>query len=193
MSFSSFKEKSEEKTEKLQTHLPKKITKNRDWEEVEVKLLSVSDFDAVYPVLQKCLFAAEPDEVKEALSKNLSFGAYVDRILVAVGLAWPINFDPETMDFYNSEPNAVFLEDDAVLLQYEGKGLRKLLIEKREEKAKNSGFKYSVTILEVPDTSSGEDINTIFSKRGNKTEKLLLSMGYKFIKQEDRIIAFKQI
>ena len=189
MSFTSFKEKSEQKEEK--TTLPKRITKNRDWEEVEVKQLSVSDFEAVYPVLQKCLFSAEPTEVKEALSKNLSYGGYVDRILVAVGLAWPINFDPDTVEFYDAEPNAVFLEDDAILLQYEGKGLRKLLIEKREERARELGFKYSVTILDLPDTSKEEDINTIFRKRGNKTEKILLSSGYKFIKQEDRIVAYK--
>ncbi|MCP4648022.1 MAG: hypothetical protein GY852_09875, partial [bacterium] len=122
----------------------KKFHSPTDVENVEVKKLDVDDVEEASTVMRKCLFTVTDDEVGGILEKEMSYGGFVDRILVAVALSWGVRFNPESWEFEEGEDNAVFLEDDAILLAYEGRGIRELLIEKREEEGEAMGFKYAV-------------------------------------------------
>ncbi|MEM4272689.1 MAG: hypothetical protein QXH30_03790, partial [Candidatus Bilamarchaeaceae archaeon] len=100
-----------------------------DVERAEIKLLRKEDVGEAGKVMRKCLFSVTDKEIEAIIAKGASYGAFVDRMLVAVALSWAVRFNPETKEFEQGEENAIFLEDDAILLAYEGKGIRELLIE----------------------------------------------------------------
>ncbi len=174
---------------------PKQIKKKKfhspiDVEEVEIKKLEESDVEEATRVMQKCMFTVSEEEISGIVKKKLSYGAFVDRILVGVALSWGVRFNPETREFEEGEENALFLEDDAILLSYEGRGIRELLIEKREEEGGEIGFSYAVAITSQfnPDE---EHVGKVIEQRGNKTEKVLQRRGYKFVKTRNGVVAYK--
>jgi len=184
------------KSEMMETEAGPRETKKKkfhspiDVEEVEIKKLDVDDVEEATRVMRKCMFTVDENEIKGIVEKNLSYGAFVDRILVGVALSWGVRFNPETREFEEGEENALFLEDDAILLAYEGRGIRELLIEKREEEGKEDGFAYAVAITSQfnPDE---ENVGKVMEQRGNKTEKVLMRRGYEFVKTRNGVVAYK--
>ncbi len=168
----------------------KKFRSPIDIEEVEIKKLEESDVEEATNVMRKCMFTVTEGEISKIVEKGLSYGAFVDRILVGVALSWGVKFNLETREFEEGEENSLFLEDDAILLAYEGKGIRELLIEKREEEGAEKGFGYALAITSQfnPDE---EHVGKVIEQRGNKTEKVLLRRGYKFVKTKNGVVAYK--
>lgn len=68
-----------------------------DMEEAEIKRLKPEDTEEVTVIMRKCLFSVTDDEVREVLKRNMSYGAYVGRMLVAVGLAWGTAYNPSNL------------------------------------------------------------------------------------------------
>ena len=179
-------EKEEEKEEKK-----KKFHAPLEFEEAEIKRLEPEDTEEVSRIMRKCLFSVTEKEVEDVLGLGMSYGAFVGRMLVAVGLAWGVRFDEESGGIIEGEENAVFLEDDAVLLPYEGKGLRELLVDRREKRGREAEFEFAVTITS-PTNPDGQ-VSEIVVQRGTKTEKVLMKMGYRFRKTAAGVAAFKRI
>lgn len=170
-----------------------------DKEEVEIKKLSREDLDDVISIMRRAMFEigkAETKQIEEILKLGVSYGAYVDRMLVAVGLAWPISFDRTTKTLGKAAkrelPNALYLEDVALLLAYEGRGIRQKLVKAREDEAKALGLQYVVAIAseEVP---KEENIIEVINERGTKIERVYLERGYSFFKSKIGLIAFKEV
>lgn len=170
----------------------KKFHAPTDVEQVEVKKLDVDDVEEAAKVMRKCLFTVTDEEIGGIIKKNMSYGGFVDRILIAVALSWGVTFNPESWEFEEGEENAVFLEDDAILLAYEGKGTRELLIEKREEEGKERDFRYAVAITSQINPDDAK-IKEVVQQRGNKTEKALLKRGYRFSKTKNGVVAYKEL
>jgi len=42
--------------------------------------------------MQKCMFSVTEEELSKIVEKGLSYGAFVDRILVGVALSWGVRF-----------------------------------------------------------------------------------------------------
>ncbi len=170
----------------------RKFRSEIDMEEAEVKLLDKTDVEEAGKVMRKCLFSVTDKEIEAIILKGMSYGAFVDRMLVAVALSWAVRFNPDTKDFEQGGDNAVFLEDDAILLAYEGKGIRELLIEKREEEGSARRLKYAVAITSQAQ-AAGESVSETVRQRGNKTEKALLKKEYKFFKTRNGVIAYRNL
>lgn len=166
-----------------------------DEEEAEIKKLDIEDFDDVISIMRKAMFEigkAETRQIEGILKQGASYGAYVDRMMVAVGLAWPIAFNRATKKIGEGMANALYLEDVAILIAYEGKGIRQKLVRAREDGAKGMGLKYVVAIAseEVP---KEEDVIQAIKERGTKIEKVYLERGYNFFKSKIGLIAFKEV
>mgnify|MGYP005838715271 CR=1 FL=1 len=166
-----------------------------DTEEAEIKRLDIEDFDEVISIMRKAMFEigkSEARQIEEILKQGASYGAYVDRMLVAVGLAWPIAFNRTSKTIGEGMANALYLEDVAILLAYEGKGIRQKLVRAREDEAKGTGLKYAVAIAseEVP---KEENVIEAIKERGTKIEKVYLERGYSFFKSKIGLIAFKEV
>ncbi|MEM2948457.1 MAG: hypothetical protein QXY05_04365 [Candidatus Anstonellales archaeon] len=166
-----------------------------DEEEAEIKKLDIDDFEDVISIMRRAMFEigkAEAKQIEEILKLGASYGAYVDRMLVAVGLAWPISFDRATKVIGKGPANALYLEDVALLLAYEGKGIRQKLVKAREDEARALGLKYAVAIAseEVP---KEENVIEVIKERGTKIEKVYLERGYSFFKSKIGLIAFKEV
>lgn len=166
-----------------------------DEEEAEIKKLDIEDFDDVISIMRKAMFEigkAEARQVEEILKQGASYGAYVDRMMVAVGLAWPIAFNRATKTIGKGVANALYLEDVALLLAYEGKGIRQKLVRAREDEARGMGLKYAVAIAseEVP---KEENVIDVIKERGTKIERVYLERGYSFFKSKIGLIAFKEV
>lgn len=170
----------------------KKFHSPTDVEHVEVKKLDSSDVEEAAKVMRKCLFTVTDEEIGGIVAKGMSYGGFVDRILVAVALSWGVRFNPGTWEFEEGEENAVFLEDDAILLAYEGRGIRELLIERREEEGQERKFRYAVAITS-PISPEEAKVGEVVQQRGNKTEKALLKRGYRFSKTRNGVVAYKEL
>jgi GNAT superfamily N-acetyltransferase len=170
----------------------KKFRAPTNMEEVEIKKLRESDVEESAKVMRKCLFSVTDAEIGQVIARGMSYGAFVDRILVSVGLSWEVRFNPETLDFEEGEGNAIFLEDDAILLAYEGRGIRELLIEKREEEGRGRGKEYAVAITSSINPND-EKLGDAMMQRGNKTEKALIRRGYDFSKTPNGVVAYKKL
>ena len=162
-----------------------------DMEEAEIKRLKAEDAEEVTNIMRKCLFADTEEEVREVLKRDMSYGAYVGRMLVAVGLGWGTAYNPSNLELESGYTNAIFLEDDAVLLPYEGKGLRELLIDHREIEGRARDLQFAVTIT-TPLNPDGS-VDEVIAQRGTKTEKALMKADYKFYKTRVGVIAVKPI
>ncbi|MEW6748473.1 MAG: hypothetical protein AB1295_02085 [Candidatus Micrarchaeota archaeon] len=185
----SFKQ-SEKKSEAAEA--PKmKFVNLLDEEEVEVKRLDSDDIDDCVKVMRKCAFDVTEAEVGNIVVYEKSFGATVNRMLVGVGLAWPAKLDMDGMKIVNGEPNALYMEDPAVLLAYEGRGVRRILLAEREREAQRSGFRYAMGYL-YEDVPKG-NIADYITEAGSALEKLYLSEGYEFSRTDRGILAFKKL
>jgi hypothetical protein len=179
-------EKKEEKEQKKKHVLPL-----WDEDQIEVKRLDLEDVEDTVVLLKKCTFEVTEKEVAGIISFNVSFGCYVNRMLIGIGLAWPANFDIDSKTIANGDPNALYFEDPAVILAYEGRGVRRILLKAREEEAKQRSFKYSISYVseDLPKGSVGSYIK----EAGSQLEKLYLSEGYDFFKTENGLLALKSL
>jgi GNAT superfamily N-acetyltransferase len=185
----SFKQ-SEKKQEPVEGP-KKKFVHLLDEEEVEVKRLDSEDIDDCVKVMRKCAFDVTEAEVGNIVAYDKSFGAAVNRMIVGIGLAWPAKLDIEGKRIVSGDPNALYLEDPAVLLAYEGRGIRRILLVEREREAQRSGFKYTIGYL-YEDIPKG-NISEYITEAGSALEKLYLSEGYDFFRTERGILAFKKV
>jgi hypothetical protein len=177
---------------KLETEAPKKkFVELLDTEEVEVKRLDAEDIEDCVKVMRKCAFDVTEVEVGNIIAYGKSFGATVNRMLVGVGLAWPAKLDLDRKIITSGEPNSLYLEDPAVLLAYEGRGIRRILLSEREKEAVSSGLGYAIGYL-YEDIPKG-NIADYITEAGSTLEKLYLSEDYEFFRTEKGILAFKSL
>jgi hypothetical protein len=188
MTVESFKQ-SEKKSE---TEGPKKrFVHLLDEEQVEVKRLDMEDVEDCVKVMRKCAFDVTEVEVRNIIAYGKSFAATVNRMIVGVGLAWPAHLDSDTKKIMAGEPNALYLEDPAVLLAYEGRGIRRILLAEREKEAVDSGLRYTMGFLyeDMPT----DDIAHYITEAGSALEKLYLSENYEFYRTDKGILATKKV
>ncbi len=184
----SFKKEEKKKTPEVQK---KKFIHLLDTEEVELKKLTVEDLEESVAVMKKCSFEVTPDEVKTIVDYQLSYGATVNRLIVGVGLAWAAHFNFDKKILTTDSPNCLYLEDPAVLLAYEGRGIRRILVKEREKEAISRGYKYVVAYLSE-DLPKG-DVADYIVEGGSVLEKLYLTEEYEFLKTDRGILAFKKL
>ncbi len=183
--------KTETKKTEAETAPKKKFIRLLDEDEVEVKRLTTEDVEECTKVMRKCAFDVTDVEVANIIKYGNSFAATVNRMIVGVGLAWPAKLDIENRKILGGEPNSLYLEDPAVLLAYEGRGIRRILVKEREDEAVNMGFRFSIAYLseDVP----REGVETYILEAGNALERMYLSEGYEFFKTERGILAQKKL
>jgi len=183
--------KTDEKQTEAKKEDKKRFVKLLDSDQTEIKKLEEDDIEAVMKIMKKCEFEVTEKEVRDLISQGLSFGAYVNRMLVGVGLAWPASFDENELKIVTGTTNAIYNEDPAILLSYEGRGIRRILLLKREEEAVAKGFIYSIAYL-YEDVPKGE-VSSYVRETGSQLEKLYLSENYKFHKTKKGVLAMKKL
>lgn len=151
----ALKMKKEEKQKKEEKHTKKKKSKKKKVKiqpiaqaeyNVEIRSLTLNDLKDAMKVFKDAEFDITKGEVEHILQFNMSQGAFVNRGLIAVGLAWPANFDPNDVNLTISDtPNAMYLEDVAVFKKFEGRRIRSMLITSRENESIKRGLDYVVT------------------------------------------------
>ena len=182
--------KSEEK--KVETEKPKpRFLRLLDEDNVEIKRLTMEDLEEAVKVMRKCGFDVTEKEVASIVVYGLSYAATVNRMIVGVGLSWAAKLDVTNKKIIGGDPNALYMEDPAVLLAYEGRGIRRILVKEREKCAVDSGLKYTMAYLSE-DLPKG-NISDYLSESGSALEKLYLSENYEFTKSDRGILAFKKI
>lgn len=190
-----FAEKKEEvkKEEKPEVEEKKKakFVHLLDEDQVEIKCLDSEDVEDAVKIMQRCSFEVTEDEVKKVISYRMSFGCYVNRMLIGVGLGWPTSYDSEKRTIISDSNNALYLEEPAVLLMYEGRGIRRILLSARERSAISSNFRYTIAYLSE-DIPKGNVVDYI-KEGGTQLEKLYLSEDYEFFKTERGVLAVKRV
>lgn len=181
------------KPEQKKTEAPPQRKEFRllDEEEVEIKRLDQEDIEECVKVMRRCAFDVTDAEVGSIIAYKKSFGATVNRMIVGVGLAWPAKFDFEMKKITSGEPNALYVEDPAVLLAYEGRGIRRILLSEREKDALNQGLRYVIAYL-YEDVPKGNVADYIM-EAGSQLEKLYLSENYEFMRTDRGILALKKL
>lgn len=178
--------------EKLKEKEFKKIKiepKFEDLEEVEIGKLTEEDFDEVFRLLTRVGWEVDKKDLLKILKYRMSFGAFVERMLIAVALAWPVHFDENSLVLKEGNENSLYLEEVAILLKYEGSGIRKRLILARENEAKKN-FAFTLSILEKISTQSST--LSIREERFCSAE-IFKELNYTLIPLNDKIIAFKRL
>lgn len=183
--------KVDEKKEVKDVGPKKKFLHILDQDEIEIKKLSRDDLEEAVKVMRKCSFDVTDKEVAMIIDYNMSFGCYVNRMLIGVGLSWPAHYDENEKGIRNGDANASYIEDPAVLLSYEGRGIRRILLKTREEDAKNSGYKYILSYLSEDLPKGG--LEDYILESGSQLEKLYLSESYQFLKTDRGILAIKNL
>ena len=160
-----------------------------DIEHVEIKKLEEEDLDEALKIIGS--FGIEINEelkkdLLEIIKEELSFGAYVDRVLVGVLLAFGVFYDGEEVK--ESPQNSSFIEDIYIINLYEGKGIREKLIEELIKESRERGLKY-VLFLE------DKIINPKEIDRERKIMRVLASFGFKFKinEKENYTLALKEL
>ena len=180
-----------EETEKKQEPKKKFLTL-LDEDQIEIKKLTKEDSGEIVGVMRKCAFDVTESEVGSIVGYGMSYGAYVNRMLIGVGLSWTAVYDPESKAIRGGEnPDTLYIEDPAVLLAYEGRGVRRILLRTREDKAREKGLKYTAAYL-YEDLPKGSIVDFI-KESGSQLEKLYLSEDYTFHKTEKGVLAVKQL
>jgi len=182
------------KTDEKQKHKEpekKKFSQLLDEDNMEIKDLTIEDAEDAVAVMRRCAFDVTDKEVTYILSYKFSFGCYVNRMPVGIGLAWPTHYSVEERILVAGEANALYLEDPAVLLAYEGRGVRRILIQARENKARMHGLKFAITY--VTQDLPKESVDEYIREGASQLEKLYLSEGYTFYKTPRGILAAKQL
>jgi len=189
--FEAFKvdEKKEEKEKGPEKK--KKFLHLLDEDQTEIKLLDLSDLKDVVVIMRKCAFEVTDKEVEDILKYSLSYGSYVNRMLIGVGLSWPASYDPEKKALIEGENNAIYMEDPAVLLAYEGRGLRSVLLKAREDAGRRNNFKYAISFLS--EDLPKESIESYIKEAGSSLEKLYLKEEYQFFRTEQGILTVKKL
>jgi len=177
---------------KAETSGPKKeFIHLLDEEEVEVKRLTQEDIEECVKVMRRCAFDVTDSEVGKIVAYDKSFGATVNRMIVGVGLAWPAKFDFDNKKITSGDPNALYLEDPAVLLAYEGRGVRRILLSEREKDAISKGLRYVIAYL-YEDVPKG-NVADYIREAGSQLEKLYLSENYEFLRTDKGILTYKKL
>jgi hypothetical protein len=160
-------------------------------DEIEIKKLTMEDVEECVKVMRKCAFDVTEAEVGNIIKYEKSFGATVNRMIVGVGLSWPAYLDVNEMIITNNQPNSLYMEDPAILLAYEGRGVRRILLKEREKEALSSSYDYAMGYLyeDIPK----ENIADYITEAGSQLEKLYLSEGYMFSRTEKGIMAYKKL
>jgi len=185
----TFAMKQEEKKKEDQK---KKFLYLLDEDQVEVKRLTHEDIGETVKVMRKCAFDVTDTEVDSIVAYKMSFGCFVNRMLIGVGLAWPAVYDAESRSVRGGErTNAVYMEDPAVLLGYEGRGIRRILLKQREDDAKATGKAYSIAYL-YEDLPRGSIVDYI-KEAGSQLGKLYLSEEYEFFRTDKGVLAVKKL
>jgi hypothetical protein len=169
----------------------KKFVHLFDEEQIEMKRLDREDVEDCAKVMRRCAFDVTESEVGNIVQYGRSFGATVNRMIVGVGLAWPARLDVTEKRITNGEPNALYLEDPAVLLAYEGRGVRRILLKEREKEVVAAGMKYAIAYL-YEDMPKG-NVADYITEAGSALEKLYLSEEYEFFRTERGILAFRKL
>lgn len=167
----------------------KKFLQLWDEEQTEVKLLTAEDVEDAVKVMRRCAFDVTDKEILYIANYLFSFGCYVNRMAVGVGLAWPTHYDPEERILRAGDANALYMEDPAVLLAYEGRGVRRILLRTREEEARRKGLKYAIAY--VSEDLPKESVDEYIKESASHIEKLYLSEGYTFYKTSRGLLAMK--
>ena len=162
-----------------------------DEEEVEIKKLTAEDVEDCVKVMRKCAFDVTEVEVKGIIDCGFSYAATVHRMIVGVGLAWPTKINLKSKTINSGQPNALYMEDPAVLLAYEGKGIRRILLKEREKAATAAALQYSIAYL-YEDVPKGS-ISDYLHEAGNQLEKIYLSENYEFHRTSRGVLALKKI
>ncbi|MEM2909226.1 MAG: hypothetical protein QW590_02345 [Candidatus Bilamarchaeaceae archaeon] len=182
-------EEKKEKKEKVEKK--PKFLHILDQDQVEIKILNEGDVEDAVKVLKQCSFEVTDNEVRKIISYGMSFGCYVNRVLIGVGLGWPTSYDAEKRRFVGESYNAIYLEEPAVLLMYEGRGIRRILVRERENAALARNYRYTVAFIsdDVPEGS----ITDYIKESGTQMEKLYLSENYEFFRTERGVLAVKRV
>lgn len=170
---------------------PKKLDLFNDLENVEIKKLTLAELEEVHIIMRKTLWEVSKQQIANVLSLGMSYGAYVERMLVGAGLAWTASYDEKKKNVTQGEPNAIYLEDVALLLAYEGRGIRQTLIKEREKYASANDYVYTIGYIS-PDWPRG-NLEDMIKERGNRIEKAYLTDGYKFVRTKEGILAVKHL
>jgi len=162
-----------------------------DEDQVEIKCLDGEDIEDAVKIMQRCSFEVTADEVNKVISYGTSFGCYVNRMLIGVGLGWPTAYNHEQKLIVAGKPNSLYLEEPAVLLMYEGRGIRRILLKARERSALSSNYKYTIAYLSE-DIPHGNVVDYI-KEGGTQLEKLYLSEDYEFFRTSKGVLAVKRM
>lgn len=162
-----------------------------DEDQTEVKKLNLEDVEDATRVMQKCGFEVTKKEVEDIIRIGMSFGTYVNRMLVGVGLSWPTPFDYEKRSLGGKISNALYMEDPAVLLSHEGRDVRRILLKEREKEAVKSNLEYSIAYLyqDLPRV----EISDYIREAGSQLEKLYLSEEYEFFRTSKGVLTVKKL
>jgi len=161
-------------------------------DQIEIKTLGADDVEDATLVMEKCAFEVTKDEVFKVISYGMSFGCYDNRMLVAVGLSWPTAYNEEKKSLTTSTKyNALYLEEPAVLLMYEGRGLRRILVETREQLARKNRYSYLLAYLDKETPRVG--IEDYIKESGSQLEKIYLELGFSFIPTNYGVLAVKRL
>lgn len=169
----------------------KKFSSLLDEDEIEISKLTEDDLQDTVKVMRKCAFDVTDGEVKSIIKYSMSYGAYVNRMLIGVGLSWPAKFDYDDKLIKGGTPNALYIEDPAILLAYEGRGIRRMLLKEREKEAGDRSYKYAMAYL-YEDIPKG-DISHYIREAGSQLEKLFLSENYEFYRTDKGILTLKRV
>ncbi len=183
--------KKEKKKEEPKEEKKKEFIHLLDEDQVEVKKLDREDLEDVVKIMRKCAFDVTEVEVGKIIDYGMSFGCYVNRMLIGVGLGWPTSYDPEKRVIVAGEYNALYIEDPAVLLMYEGRGIRSILLKQRELAAQTANYDYTIAYLSE-DIPKGSVVDYI-KEAGSQLEKLYLSEEYEFFRTERGVLAVKRM
>lgn len=188
----AFTEKKETKKDLLKDKKEKKeFVDLLDEDQVEIKKLTMEELGDAVKVMRKCAFDVTESEVKTIIEYDMSFGAFVNRMLIGVGLSWPASYDSEKRSITGKEYNAIYAEDPAVLLAYEGRGIRRMLLKEREKEALSRKYAFSIAYL-YEDVPKGSVVAYI-KEAGSQLEKLYLSENYEFFRTERGVLAVKRL
>lgn len=189
MSFEKFKveSKKEKKKEEEKKKIP--ILRTLENENVEIKKLDFDDLEDAVKLLSANGFEVTDKEVEHILKNGLSFGAYVGRLIVGVGLGWLACLDTKKVILVDGDPNSIYLEDVVISLAYEGAGIRSMLLKAREQEARTRKLEYSIAYISE-DLPSG-DLEDYIKERGKKLSQLYLLEKYEFYDTKNGILAVK--
>ena len=184
------KETKKEEAKEVEVKKPK-FVRLFDEDQLEVKLLTSEDVEDCVKIMKKCSFDVTAEELVKIINYGMSVGCYVDRMLIGVGLGWPASYDSERKMLMGDAPNALYLEDPAVLLMYEGRGIRQILVRERQNAAAERKFRYALAYLseDMPHSS----IEDYIKETGSQLEKVYLAEGYEFIPTQKGVLALKRL